>query len=254
MSLDTLRSFLDSRIATDPRPRPGALGERGLQPHHPAWKSSRSRHPTSCAVLAAALTAMLLATACSSSPPPRASSTLGTPGLTPKASNTGSIVTSPTPSTRDLQARAAVTAFTKYWAEWTAAYRHPFNRNNAPPTLAEDFARYSTGPVEADTRTAVSTYASSGLAWRGTAPQPRWKVLSIEPTALPWPTVTLANCPTVARWHLVAVRNGTTVQTSPPPPGTARPPYRSVVTIIRYHGQWVVSNQTNDRTRTCTAP
>jgi hypothetical protein len=227
-----------------------AIGERGLQPHHPPW---RSRHPTACALLTAALMVMTFATACSSSPP-RASSTSVSPGLTPNASNSGPIVTAPTPSTRDLQARAAVTAFTSYWAAWTAAYRHPFDRNTAPPTLAEDFARYSTGSAEAETRTAVSTYAAGGLAWRGTAPKPRWKVLSIEPTAAPWPTVTLANCPTVARWHLVAVRNGTAVQTSPPPPGTPRPPYRSVVTLIRYHGQWVVSSQTNDRTRTCTAP
>jgi hypothetical protein len=215
---------------------------------------SRARHATYFAVLTVALMVMLLATACSSSPPHRASSTSVTPGLTPKASNTGSIVTSPAPSPRDLRAKAAVTAFTNYWAAWTAAYRRPFNRNTAPPAPTEDFARYSTGSAEADTRTAVSAYASSGLAWRGAAPQPRWKVLSVKPTALPWPTVTLANCPTVARWRLVAVRNGTSVQTSPPPPGTARPPYRSVVTIIRYHGQWVVSSQATDRTRTCTAP
>jgi hypothetical protein len=206
-----------------------------------------------CDVFAAALMAMLLATGCSS-PPPRASSTLVTPDPTPKAPSTGSIVTSTTPSTGDLQARAAVTAFTNYWAAWTAAYRRPFDGNNVPPTPAEDFARYSTGSAKAGTRTAVSTYASSGLAWRGTAPQPRWKVLSIEPTALPWPTVTLANCPTVARWHLVAVRKGTAVQTSPPPPGTAKPPFRSVVTLIRYRGQWLVSSQASDRTRTCTAP
>lgn len=254
MSRNVFWALLGPRIAARSRPPIGALAGPWLQPHHPAPKRPRRRRPTACAGCAATLMLTLIVTACAASSPARTSPTVVAPDPTPKTSTDDSTpVTSATPS-RDPEARDAVTAFTNYWAAWTAAYRRPVNRNHPPIAPAEDFSKYSIGSVKSDTLTAVSTYADAGLAWRGPAPQPRWEVLSTEPTARPWPTVTLGNCPTVARWHLVDVRNGTAAQTSPPAPGTAKPPYRSVVTVIRYRSRWVVSSQTVDRTRTCTRP
>ena len=93
------------------------------------------------------------------------------------------------------------------------------------------------------------TFASAGIAYRGTPPTSRTKVTKIEMQANPWPTVTVMDCPTVApSWKPVYVKSGKPATLAP---ASAKPPYAVTAAVIYYKNRWAVYRTTVDRKHTC---
>jgi hypothetical protein len=184
-------------------------------------------------------------TACTSSDHGGPTSSSSPPGTLSAPSSLGS-------SGVDPRAQAAVTAFLGYWSAWTAAFQRPYGPNGKKPTSDEDVSKYSVEPEKRNILSDVFYLATARQAWRGSPPTPRFGVLSIDLAARPLPIVMLTNCPTVGAWRLVSARTGKAIPTvAPSKPDKAKPPYGSVVKVVLYHGDWVVTQVTTDRTQTC---
>jgi hypothetical protein len=147
------------------------------------------------------------------------------------------------------QATAAVQAYRAFWRTAVNAQRHPVAAGeNYPPDA--DFGRFSFDPVRATYTGFISGLAAQGVQFRGTPPTPRVTVISVEPTAEPYPVVTLRDCQTPAPdWNEYVVSTGKQV---PRASSTVQPPYEITAKVILYKGHWGVQSTTTDTSRTCT--
>lgn len=157
-------------------------------------------------------------------------------------------VATTTPSI-DPRAQAAVDAYEAFWEAGSHAEQRPV-RLTDPRPAGTDFTRYSWDPLRAEYATYVASLAEEGMALRGTPPQARVRVASVDLDASPYPTVVLKNCPTPAPdWHEVFVESGKRV------PGevdsSIPPPYELTVKVILHEGRWGAQSSTADRSRTC---
>ena len=202
------------------------------------------------ALVAAAMTAALLA-GCSSSSPnpgPSASDSRGTSSSTSGSTTTPPPTSGSPPATTsssapaDPRVAAAVKAYESFMNAYNVAELHPTY------AAAGSFVKYSFDPARADASSEILFLVQGHLKYVGTPPTPRLSVAKVDLAAAPYPTVTVVDCPTApASWKVVA--------TSGPPPTTrqpkARPPYKITAQVILYEKHWGVQKMTVDSTRTC---
>lgn len=144
-------------------------------------------------------------------------------------------------------ASSAVAAYRALAAADSAAEKRP-----GDATLRKTIIAYTFDPLRGQLTGYLVSLSTQGVAWRGSPPQPRVSVVSVKPTASPWPQVMLSDCPTPApTWQEYVVKTGKVV---PPAPSqvTVPPPYRIAVEVIFYQGHWGVRSTTPDTSRTCT--
>jgi hypothetical protein len=169
------------------------------------------------------------------------------PGTAVSAATTSSSV-SVTP-TSDAQVALAVSAFNEYFGAARNAERNPPQLGKPYPADA-DFTKTSFDPLRAEYRAYILGLAQQGTAYRGTTPDARIKVESVNLAAQPYPTVTLSNCPLLPpTWAPYTVKTGKDVAMVTPSPPL---PYRSTINMIFYQGHWGAQKLVVDRSQTCT--
>lgn len=95
------------------------------------------------------------------------------------------------------------------------------------------------------------SYAANDIAWSGTAPSPRVKVVSVAAAAKPYPTVTLRDCPTAApTWKPYNIKTHKVVPVKYPG-STAPPPHAVTATVIYFKSHWMVQRTVTAVTKTC---
>jgi hypothetical protein len=97
-------------------------------------------------------------------------------------------------------------------------------------------------------------FQDRALAWayRGTPPTSRTSVQTIALDAKPYPSVIVADCPTVsATWRVFDIKKNKPLQ-EVFPSGTAKPPYPTTATVIYSQSHWTVQQINTDVRRTCT--
>jgi hypothetical protein len=167
----------------------------------------------------------------------------------PPTSTSASSASASTPSI-DPAARPAVDAYLAYVAASDNAERAPqaFVDGKNPAT---DFTKYTFDPRRARYTAYITGLAQQQVAFRGTPPQPRVSVTSVDIAAKPYPTVVLSDCRTPApTWAAYDLKTGKRV---PFVKNKVPLPYRSTVRMIHYQGRWGVSDVNADSTKTCTA-
>lgn len=169
----------------------------------------------------------------------------------PRTENPGASVTAEAGSTSaiDPQARPAVGAYESFWKASAAALRAPVAFNAKLPPDA-DFTRYSWDPARTTYRGYVAGLAEDGVAFRGTPPEPRLRVESVDLEAKPYPVVTLKDCQTPAPdWQSYVVRTG---ERAPEATQSPPPPYEITAKMIFYQNRWGLQDTSTDTSRTCT--
>lgn len=157
------------------------------------------------------------------------------------------------PATSELSSSApastaspAVAAYAAFSSANFAAYRDPSN-----VSFRVRLSQLTFDPARGQQLGYLVSLVQQGVAWRGRPPTPRVSVLAESLAGKPYPTVTLADCPTPApHWAEFVVKTGTKVATVP---GAAAPPFTITVVVIYDQGHWGVQSATPDTRKTCTA-
>lgn len=185
----------------------------------------------------------LLAAGCSGG----SNDTPRTQTLTPSPS-TATTTATPTP-TLEPQVQAALDSYLAFAKAAEVARRDPqaFLDGKNP---AADFRQYSWDPMMIRYTVYVSKLAQQKVAYRGTPPQPRVVVQSVDMKAKPYPKVVLTDCQTPAPdWHAYRLATGKRV---PEPSSSIPRPWLITATIIYYKGRWGMAEASSDESRTCT--
>ena len=108
---------------------------------------------------------------------------------------------------------------------------------------------YLTGQALREEVSGFTAMKQNGLAYRGSQPDPRLKVVS----AYAGESVVLSSCPKNAgvdplEEYVVATGKALPAKTTPP-----LPPYKSAAIMQQIGGQWKASTITVDGSKTCTA-
>lgn len=197
------------------------------------------------AIGAVALTACTSSTGThtQSGPPPSSSaSTSASPTTSPSSSADPSSST-PTAAPQGTAALAAYTAF-------QTASR---NAEKRPSDLSrrKAIAAHSIEPALTNEAAGLLSYSVNDIAWLGTPPSPRAKILALQLGAAPYPTVTLRDCPTAApSWKPYNIKTHKPVPVKFPG-STAPPPHAVTATVVYYHSQWVVQKTVTEVKKTC---
>lgn len=146
-------------------------------------------------------------------------------------------------------AEEALAAYQAFQQSLAAAQANPTAKGEKAPADA-DVSRWSWDPLQAQMVTYVADLAAQGAHYEGTLLQGNPRVESVDLEAESWPTVVISDCAIGDDWHPVT-EDGTRLPeagaTATPPP-----PYRITVTMIEYEGRWGASEQSADRSSTCT--
>lgn len=136
-------------------------------------------------------------------------------------------------------------AYLAFDAAATAATRDPakFMAGKDPSV---DFQRYAFDPFRGQYVSYVMGLARERVAYRGTPPQPRLSVVSVDLAAKPYPKVVLSNCETPApMWREYVIKTGKVV----PEANQVPPPYRVTIEVIYYEKHWGAYKVAIDRTK-----
>jgi hypothetical protein len=141
-----------------------------------------------------------------------------------------------------------VKAYESFVTAWQVSEQQPPAAPDKPYVAAGDFTKYAFDPARAEAVGDVLFLTEGHLKYVGTAPAVRVSVTNVNLAAKPYPTITVADCPTApASWKVVA--------TSGPPPTTktpkVQPPYEVTAQVIFYEKHWGVARMTADSSRTC---
>lgn len=199
-------------------------------------------------VLLGGVAGLMLAAACTSSTGTHTQS-LGptTPSSSPTTSSSSS--DSPSPSRSDPR-RAEGQAATAAYTAFATASR---NAERRPTDLArrKALAAHAIEPALTNEAASLASYAANDIAWAGTAPRPRVKVISVAPAAKPYPTVTLRDCPTAApTWKPYNIKTHNVVPVKYRG-STAPPPHAVKATVIYIRSRWMVQRTVTDVKKTC---
>ena len=149
----------------------------------------------------------------------------------------------------DPRAAAAVEAYRAFWRAAFNAQRHAVAAGGTYPAAA-DFARFSFDPARAIYVGYIAGLAAQGVQFRGTPPEPRVRVVSVEPGAKPYPLVMLSDCQTLTSdWNEYVTATGKRV---PVASASVPPPYEITAKVVYYKGHWGLQSTTTDTSRTCT--
>ncbi|HEX2904639.1 MAG TPA: hypothetical protein VHO01_14390 [Jatrophihabitans sp.] len=180
------------------------------------------------------------------SDPPSSASVSPTPSTsvtTSTASPTKSHSGIPTPTVTVPGAQDAVNAYIAFYNASGAADRDPTNAN----VVAID--GYLTGKAKTLFDSNYASMKQSGLAYRGTAPDPRVKVQQVFSDT----SVFLESCPLESKtdpYIEYTVSTGKPVATgatrNPPPP------YLLILPMVKVGGQWQLSDVLPNTSKTCT--
>ncbi|MCE0536060.1 hypothetical protein LWF15_11115 [Kineosporia rhizophila] len=156
----------------------------------------------------------------------------------------------PSPTTTvPAGAEEALAAYQAFQQSLAAAQANPTAEGEKAPADA-DVTQWSWDPLQAQMVAYVADLAAQGAHYEGTQHQGHPRVESVDLEAESWPTVVISDCAIGGDWHPVA-EDGTRFPeagaTATPPP-----PYRITVTMIEYQGRWGASEQSADRSSTCT--
>lgn len=189
----------------------------------------------------------LILAACSStgthvqSPPP--SSPRSSASMPPESSSAAPTSTSPTVSPQEKAATSAYVAF--------SAASHDAERKPTDGARANALKAFAVDPALANEGSSLISYATGDIAWGGTPPTPRVTVSAAQPTAKPYPTVTLKDCPTAApSWKPYNIKNHQPV-TVTFPGSKAPPPHAVTATVIYSHSRWLVQKTVIEVKETC---
>ena len=201
----------------------------------------RSRGSTARTLAAVSLVVLTLA-GCGSGPQPHED--------TPSSTSRSISASAPSASASiDPRAQPAVDAYRRYTVAANNAERKPPAIGADYPADA-DFSKYSFDPMRYQYETFIRNLSNQRVEFRGTPPAHRLSVISVNLSAVSYPTVVLSDCPTPApTWKGYAVKTGEVV-----PYASAKfpPPYQLTVEVIRYKGHWGVREITADMSHTCT--
>ena len=158
-------------------------------------------------------------------------------------SSTAPTTASSSASTPPSQAKAALAAYTAFTGATDEAQR-------TPSRVSKQLEQYAIDPALGTARGVLTQFQVSNIEWHGTPPASRTRVVRSNPTAQPYPTVTLIDCPTVSStWRPYSTKTGKPVTTVKP---KVAPPWATTATIALYKGKWAVQFEKTDMTRTCT--
>lgn len=219
---------------------------------HPGRDAVRRTAPIAASLLAAAL----LAAACSSSgthtQTPGPSSPTGDPSTTPMSVSSSSAPTThprTTPATKPIPtptvtapAQAAVDSYVHFLNITTAADRDPRHANTS------DLDKYATGQALSVIRESIENMRSHGLAYRGSAPDPRVKVGVVGSAT----TVVLSSCPLQSSTDPFVQYNIATGKAISETKRTPPPPYLRVLTMHLVGGNWKLASIATNASKTCT--
>jgi hypothetical protein len=213
-------------------------------------------------LLMAALSVTTIASCTSSgsaNPGPSGSHSASTTPGDSRSSGTTTAPTSPStsPSTSsstpaDPRVAAALKAYINFDKTSDYAFVHPPKKVGDPLPPAGNFRPYTFDPARAQILSYVFSLTEGGIVYKGTPPTPRVSIVSAEPAAKPYPTVTMTDCPTAPRsWNAYYRATG---KPTTDKPGRVKPPYLVTVKVIYYENHWGVQKVTPNASRTCTAP
>jgi hypothetical protein len=154
---------------------------------------------------------------------------------------------SPTPSPRVQDfgsAQPAVTALIRTLSAYSAAVRAPSRASTA------SFDKYLSGPAMVAFDSAFAAAKKAGVAYRGTPPAARIKVVSNKSSSRLLPEVVLINCPAISPSPFTAyyTRTGKAVPTARP---KILPPYAQTAKVFRLNGRWIVTSFSTNAAKTC---
>lgn len=157
--------------------------------------------------------------------------------------------TSPAPSQTDPKSTDGKAAATAYSA-FAAAAR---NAERRPTDLArrKALAAHAIEPALTSEAGSLVSYAANDIAWSGTAPTPRISVIAVAPSAEPYPTVTVRDCPTPApSWKPYNIKTHKVIPVTFPG-STAPPPHAVTATVVYYRAHWMVQRTVTQVKKTC---
>ena len=160
-------------------------------------------------------------------------------------SGSGRPASSVTPS--DDASHAAVLA---YLAFRTVSYRAEMAPDDYTTWLGKLNAT-AVDPARTDEEQKLFQDRALPWAYRGTPPASRTSVQTIALDAKPYPSVVIADCPTVsATWRVFDIKKNKPLR-QVFPSGTSKPPYPTTATVIYYRSHWTVQQVNTDMRRTC---
>lgn len=144
------------------------------------------------------------------------------------------------------QGGAALAAYTAFQTASRNAEKRPSDLS-----LRKVIAAHSIEPALTNEAAGLLSYSVNDIAWLGTPPSPRAKILALQLGATPYPTVTLKDCPTAApSWKPYNIKTHQPVPVKFPG-STAPPPHAITATVVYYHSQWVVQKTVTEVKKTC---
>jgi hypothetical protein len=204
---------------------------------------------TSGAVAAVLCASLASCTSAGSVPTPSRTVTPSRPSATTPSTREASFPpTSSSLATTDPRSVPAIVVYRKFMAAVVTAEMHPSPLGAKWPPRA-DFGRWSFDPLQEKVAVYLAGLSAQGAAFRGTAPRLRLRVLKVDLSENPRPTVILSNCPTVApTWHEYLTATGKNVPFTKP---AVKPPYLVRIKMIKVDGRWGASVATPDTSATC---
>ena len=179
----------------------------------------------------------------SASSPSSVTSSGAQTGTATAPSSTAPTTASSSVATPPPQTKAALAAYTAFTNATNEAQR-------TPSRVSKQLAQYAIDPALGTARGVLTQFQVSNIEWHGTPPSSRTRVVKNNPTAQPYPTVTVVDCPTVSNtWRPFNTKTGKPVKTVQP---KVAPPWATTATIAFYKGKWMVQIEKTDMTRTCT--
>ena len=228
------------------------LGSDGPGSCSPTVGGTVARRVLAAALIVPALVVALAACTSSGGDDPTTSasspSSVTSSGAQTGTSSTAPSSTAPTTASSSVatpppQTKAALAAYTAFTNATNEAQR-------TPSRVSKQLAQYAIDPALGTARGVLTQFQVSNIEWHGTPPASRTRVVRNNPTAQPYPTVTLIDCPTLSStWRPYNTKTGKPVKTVTP---KVAPPWATTATIALYKGKWMVQIEKTDMTRTCT--
>ena len=197
------------------------------------------------AVVAAA--SLMTLAACDSSGTHTQSLNPSAPSSQPGRSSSSSDSPSPSQSDpRPAEGKAATAAYTAFAMASRNAERRPTDLGRR-----KALAAHAIEPALTNEAASLVSYAANDIAWSGTAPSPRVRVVSVDPAAKPYPSVTLRDCPTAApTWKPYNIKTHEVVPVKYPG-STAPPPHAVTATVVYFKSHWMVQRTVTEVKKTC---
>lgn len=177
---------------------------------------------------------------------PSSDPTSSSPSVSPSSSSVSSTAKPTTPAvpTPSVSAAAqpAVNAYVALYTLTGSLYADPAHANTA------DLSKYESAKLVSNDVATLKQLAAADLAYRGTLPGLRLKVVLTSPT-----TITLTNCGLLSKSDPYEQYNVKTGKTAASPTAAVPPPYLKVLTIQKSGDRWLLQSIATNTARTCTA-